>query len=586
MSAIVAKLAQVQHAIAAGRLEQAKSLCTRLTQTHGSDPGVNAMQSVVLSRLGLFEQAAYFAKRACELLPNEAELRVRLGQVLSMAGKLGEALPHLEEGLHRMPKSTDARGSLVAALVGLNRIVDAIDVGKAGLPTSDPNLVSFVANALLSAGRVEECVTLYRAAAKEHPRNTNVLSNLANALNYMPGVSTAEVLAAHVAFGIALVESTPPLPRIESSGIGTRPLRVGIMSPDLRRHSVAYFMEPLLIHHDRTAIEIYVYSTSRVQDDMTHRLRPFAKVWRDEEAASDLALAQRVRQDKVDVLVELSGHTVGARLPVMALRPAPVQVTYLGYPNTTGLACIDARIVDSTTDPEPSSDALATERLARLDPCFVCFAPPANAPDLTPVPSARGEAITFGSFNTAQKLNAELITLWARVLQRVQGSRLLLKATNFADERLRHDVAARFAAAGLEPGRVEVAGPMGSTTDHLSAYSRIDVALDPYPYHGTTTTCEALWMGVPVVSLIGHAHASRVGASLLAQVGLTDLAASSSEDYVEIAAGLGSDRPRLSELRSSLRGRMRSSPLCDGPSFARRMQSCLESLVKSTRQSV
>lgn len=579
MSAILTKLAQVQRALVEGRLEQAKSLCTRLAQSNPNDPGVSAMQSVVLSRLGQYEQAVFFARRASELLPNEVELRVRLGQVLTMAGKCEDALPHLEWAVREAPGRVEVRSSLVAALVGLGRFVDAADVGWAGMPNDDPNLLAFTANALLNSSRIEECVALYRAGVAKHPRNTLLLSNLANALNYMPGISARDVFDAHVAYGRAMESGVSPLPPSSPTRTGSRPLRVGILSPDLRTHSVAYFIEAWMTHHDRGCIEMHVYSTSSKEDETTQRLKPYAKSWRVEVDSTDLGLANRIRQDGIDVLVELSGHTVGARLGVLALRPAPRQVTYLGSPHTTGLSRVDARIVDSTTDPAPGADAFATERLVRLDPCFLCFSPPAGAPDVAPGPGARGGPVTFGSFNTAQKINSPLIGLWVNVLQRTPGSRLVLKATNFVDTRLRADLATRFAALGVDATRVELLPPNGAARDHLAAYERIDIALDPFPYHGTTTTCEALWMGVPVVSLVGDSHASRVGASLLAQVGLADLAATSPEGYARIAQGLAIDSPRLAALRMTLRDRMRASALCDARGFAARMQGFVMSLL-------
>jgi predicted O-linked N-acetylglucosamine transferase (SPINDLY family) len=578
MSVLLSKLAQVQQALAEGRVEQARMLSTRLVQSHGNDPGVNAMQSVVLSRLGQYDQAVFYARRASELLPNEPDLRVRLGQVLAMAGRYAEALPHLERAVRDAPHSAEARSSLMGVLAGQSRFSDAVDVGRAGLPSTDPNLIAFLANALLNASRIEECVALYRDTVQHHPSNTLLLSNLANAMNYMPGVSPEEVFEVHRAFGCALERAVSPLPPANCAPQGSRPLRVGVLSPDLRRHSVAFFVEPWFAHHDPTRVELWVYSTSPVEDEMTRRLKPLVKSWRSEPGTSDRDLAMRMRQDKIDVLVELSGHTVGARLGVLAHRAAPVQVTYLGYPHTTGLTRVDARFVDSITDPSPHADAFATERLVRLDRCFLCFSPPSPSPDVSRGPLQRGEAITFGSFNTAQKINTPLIELWARVLHRVPRSRLLLKATNFADPRLRSDLTSRFEACGIDPARLELLPPTVETTDHLAAYARIDIALDPFPYHGTTTTCEALWMGVPVVTLAGPTHASRVGASLLTQVGLSDLCASTPEQYIEIASTLASDANRLAPWRTNLRDRMRASALCDGPGFAARITACFERL--------
>jgi len=279
------------------------------------------------------------------------------------------------------------------------------------------------------------------------------------------------------------------------------------------------------------------------------------------------------------VLVELSGHTHAHSLGTFALAPAPVQITYLGYPNTTGMSRINARFVDAHTDPD--GDEFATERLIRLPGCFLCFTPPKDAPDVEDLPKSGDNAVTFGSFNAIQKLSDACVALWSRVLLANPGSRLVLKANALADERLRGDVVARFVAAGIEPSRVVPLPPKATAREHLAAYSQIDIALDAYPYHGTTTTCEALWMGVPVVSRIGDRHASRVGATLLHAVGLGDLCAYNDEQFVSIATTLAQDTLRRKVLSGggpgSLRAWMAASDLCNGPLFCRRFESAVRS---------
>jgi predicted O-linked N-acetylglucosamine transferase (SPINDLY family) len=287
--------------------------------------------------------------------------------------------------------------------------------------------------------------------------------------------------------------------------------------------------------------------------------------WRNILNLSDAEAANLIRSDAIDVLVDLSGHTANNRLLVFAAKPAPVQVTYLGYPNTTGMTAMDYRLTDALADPPGLSDELNVERLWRLPTCAWCYAPFENAPDVQPRASG---PIMFGCFNAFAKINGSLVAIWAELLGRVAGSRLLLKSAGAGTASAQRRLTEQLAKHGISGDRIEMHGRIADSRGHLDLYGRVDVALDSYPYHGTTTTCEALWMGVPVVSLAGAAHVSRVGVSLLGNVGLPELVAQTPEQYVQIAADLAGDLPRLAELRRTLRGRMGQSPLMDAAGFA------------------
>ncbi|MFI4976963.1 MAG: glycosyltransferase, partial [Caulobacterales bacterium] len=260
------------------------------------------------------------------------------------------------------------------------------------------------------------------------------------------------------------------------------------------------------------------------------------------------------------------------RLTMFALKPAPVQATWLGYPNTTGLAAMDYRLVDAVTDPPGEADAFATETLVRLEDGFLCYGPPPDAPEPAPPPSRASGVVTFGSFNNPSKLGDATLDAWAKLLERLPAARLLLKGGAFSDEGARQWFHARFEQRGVAPERVQLKGYAAHTADHLALYADIDIGLDPFPYNGTTTTCEALWMGVPVVALLGDRHAARVSASLLTRVGLEELIATDAPAYVDIAARLAGDPARLAEIRRTLRPRMAASPLTDAPAFARKLE--------------
>jgi predicted O-linked N-acetylglucosamine transferase (SPINDLY family) len=372
------------------------------------------------------------------------------------------------------------------------------------------------------------------------------------------------------------------MPPLRATGPDRR-LTLGFVSSDLRTHSISWFLLPLLANLDRKAFRVACYDTGVKADRVTERLRRLSDVWRNLPRLTPSALSAQIRADGVDIAIDLSGHTAGHRLATLHMRPAPLQVTWLGYPNTTGVRAIDLRIVDAVTDPLMDDGAsserpstVATERLLRLPECFLCYGPPDDALEPTmPEPGGSSGGVVFGSFSTLSKVNDACAALWAKVLGAVPGSRLLLKNRAFATPAVRDRVVRRLAAAGLDPARIEAAAWTDSTADHLAYYRRLHIALDTWPYCGTTTTCEALWMGVPVVTLAGATHASRVGASLLTTTELTDLIARTEEEYVSIAAALAADPARIAALRSSLRERMRRSPLCDAPGFAARFGAAL-----------
>jgi predicted O-linked N-acetylglucosamine transferase (SPINDLY family) len=290
-------------------------------------------------------------------------------------------------------------------------------------------------------------------------------------------------------------------------------------------------------------------------------------------------VADRIREDRIDILVDLAGHTAGNRLGVFAQQPAPVLIAWMGYPNTTGMATMGYRFTDDVADPPGQADCDHTETLLRLNSGFLCFAPPAEAPDVAPLPSSTSGHVTFGSFNHLPKVNPAVVGAWAAILQRVPGSRLVIESRTLADPETRERYDALFTAEGIEPGRVELVPWIASTAGHLGAYGRVDIALDPFPYNGTTTTCEALWMGVPVVTLRGDRHAGRVGASLLTRVGLTEWIAETGDAYVDTAVALAGSPDRLASLRRELRQRMADSTLCDPETITHDVEAAYRRLI-------
>ncbi|MBV8165303.1 MAG: hypothetical protein JO021_00830, partial [Alphaproteobacteria bacterium] len=386
------------------------------------------------------------------------------------------------------------------------------------------------------------------------------------AQSYRSDLSPEALFERHLDWQRHVEAPTPPRRLAPRARDADRRLRVGFVSADLYGHPVGRFLLPLLDHLDRAAFETTCYPSNRRSDPVTAQLMARADHWRPLGSTAADAAAM-IADDGIDILVDLGGHTSGDVLEIFAHRPAPLQVTWLGYPNTTGMTRIDYRLTDAVADPPGAADALSSERLIRLPAGFHCFIPPAAAPEVGPLPAGRDGPITFGSLNALAKLSDATLAAWARVLEATPGSRLMIRRSGLAAATARDALTARCAAQGIDGTRLLlVAGGAGGS---FEAYRDIDIALDCFPYNGTTTTCDALWMGVPVVTWAGDRHAARVGASLLHRVGLDALVGQSTDDFVAIAARLAGDRAALSALRATLRGRMAASPLCDGPGFAR-----------------
>jgi len=417
----------------------------------------------------------------------------------------------------------------------------------------------------------DEAVAAYESAREIAPASSPIFSALLFHRHYLSPADPVPLFDLHRAYGAMMQKAWPYPPGVyPQEPDPERRLRIGYISPNLSRHSVGYFIEPVICCHERRQFEVYCYYNHALSDDATRRMRESADGWRDVAGSDDDAVARMVREDRIDILFDLAGHSKGNRLGVFARRPAPVQITWLGYPDTTGLAAVDFRITDHTTDPAPAAEQRHTEKLLRIDDCFLCYQPPADAPPVKP--REPGAAVVFSSFNNIAKVNAETIRIWGRILAGVPRSRLVLKSSplNFPD------TVDRFVDAlergGIDPARVDLRGWVGERQQHLDAYSDVDLALDTFPYNGTTTTCEALWMGVPVVTLAGEVHMSRVGASLLQCAGFDQLVARDETDYVRIAVELARDVNRRQSLRAELRPRLAASPLLDHAGFTRKLE--------------
>ncbi len=353
-----------------------------------------------------------------------------------------------------------------------------------------------------------------------------------------------------------------------------RRLRVGYVSPDFRSHPVGRFLLPLLKSHDHQGFEIFCYASVLVADSVTEQCRARADVWRDVLGLSDKQVAHAIRQDRIDILVDLTMHMAYNRLLVFARKPAPVQVTYLAYCGTTGLDAMDYRLTDPYLDPPGQDGRIYSEQSVRLPETYWCYEPPREAPPVNALPALETQQVTFGCLNNFCKVSGPVLAAWSQLLQAVPHSRLLLHAGSGSH---RDRVRAFLAAQGISAERVAFID-WRPTAEYFGVYQRIDLALDPFPYGGGTTTCDALWMGVPVVSLAGQTAVGRGGLSLLSNVGLPELVARDCEQYVQIAVALAQDLSRLSQLRATLRDRVQASPLTNAPRFARNVEAAYRTM--------
>jgi protein O-GlcNAc transferase len=597
--------------IALGRPDEAVFPLRRATQLAPSDALAQMYLALALdSSGGEIEVTLAAFDEAVKLAPGSADIHYNRASVLRRHNRLPEAAAALRQAVELSPPMLDAWNNLGLTLRDVGDRAGAIAAWQQGAKHASRGdhtaaaLWSNLGNLLDRPDELEARLDAHRRAVDLAPADARCHLNYAAALQQAGNHGTAWIHCGQaydldpqltdqrqpeVGFyrvrdesrlllfrrgeGDKLIAATAAerLPHTNPRDSEKR-LRIGYVSPDLRASSAAYFIEPVLTAHDRTLVDVHCYASAGTPDAVTARLQSLGHTWHDVAALDDSALAAQIRADGIDILVDLAGQTRDHRLGVFARKPAPAQVTWIGSRASTGLAAMDWRIVDAFTDPPGLTEAHNSERLLRLPGGFLCYRPPDAAPEIGPPPSVAAGHVTFGSFNHVAKIGSEVIQLWSQLLKRVPGSRLLLKHAGLGDEPARRVIVQQFAAAGVGPQQLILRARIQEFADYLSSYAEIDLALDPFPYNGTTSTCEALWMGVPVVTLGGRRHVGRVGISLLSRCGLGELVAETPEQYLDIATALAGDRMRLEGLRSGMRQRVAASPLTDGPALTRALE--------------
>lgn len=521
---------------------------------------------------GKLTEAIESYHEAIRLDPNLAEAHNNLGNVLKDLGQWAKAMASYKQAIRLRPDLAEAhnnigiiqgdRGELDAAVEEFQRAIQL----RPGFAEAYNNL----ANVLKDQGNLDDAIFYYRKAIGIDPRFHKAHSNLLFTLNYHLDYDLSSIFEEHRRWG-ALYGSQGEIPRsYPNDPAPERRLRIGYLSPDLKDHPVARFLEPILSHHDPCRVEVFCYAEVAVPDSTTTRFKSLSHHWRETWGRSDNELANTIREDAIDILVDLAGHSLDNRLLVLASKPAPIQITYLGYCNTTGMTTVDYLLTDETVDPV-GLEKYYVEELVRLKHGFTCFAPPSNAPSVSSLPGRERGQITFGSFNNLAKINVKVIDLWAEVLKAVPSSRLVIFRDTLKGTLVGYFLE-QFAKRGIGKERIDLGGEVSRDTGHLSLYEKVDIALDPFPWAGHATTCEALWMGVPVITLAADRHAGRMSASSLTQAGLSHLVATSYEAFIRIARELAGDVDSLETLRMDLRRKIQASPLCDGKTFTRELE--------------
>ena len=555
-----------------------------------------------LAASGEFDEAAAALAKAAELSPEVAEIRNNLGNVhralgdraaaaecyreaLAIRAEYPEALTNLgvvlqesddldgAEEAYRHALAVDAENPFALTHLGIvlaaKGEITAAETAHFSAIESNPKLAGPYNNlgiVLKDQGRLDAALEAYDKAVGLDPSDPALRSNKLLTRCCSPRIDEAHLFAEHVAFAERF--ETGSEPDFDLSGRGEPILRIGYVSPDFYSHSVASFAEPVIAAHDRERFHVTCYSDVIGGDAVTRRIRAAADAWRETADDNDESLHRRIVEDRIDVLVDLAGHTADNRMAVFARRAAPIQVSWIGYPATTGLSRMDYRVTDVLADPEGDADRWHSETLLRIDPGFLCYRPP----DISPIPiTAESRPPTFGSFNNFAKINEKVIEVWSNLLVAVPESRLLLKCRQLADAELCDRVKRAFGERGVGAERLILRGRIGSREEHMALYGQVDVALDTFPYNGTTTTCEALWMGVPVVTLSGKRHAARVGTSLLTRAGWAGWIAQDTAQYIETAGRLLAERPSQQDIRDQFA----ASSIMDAGAVTRALEAAL-----------
>jgi predicted O-linked N-acetylglucosamine transferase (SPINDLY family) len=549
-----------------GETDQAQKCFFKLIQLQPDNYDAHARLSQLFWARDSFDLAIHHGIRALPAYQNNADFLYYLGFVFQRLQIYQESIKYYEQSIVHNPDNALTWNKLGMVHILAGNLTRAEKVyGEALLRYPEwPSLLLNLGRCLDEQGRSHQALEYYSKVFHLTQQESQPRSNLLFALHYQPCLTPEYLFRAHIEW------SNRPPKKYQINNTQT-PIRVGYVSSDFRMHPVSAFIFPVLQHHNPDLLQVYCYSNVLDPDGVTQKIKQLPIQWRDISRETDEAVYHMIQKDNIDILVDLGGHSENNRLSLFAMKPSPIQISYLGYPGTTGLKTIDYRITDRTADP-PGNEAFHTEKLLYMPNCFLCYHTLSKFPSVNELPAMINKYITFGSFNRLPKINPPLLKMWGQILQQISNSHMVLKSIAFQDRVVKDRIYAFFESMGINRDRIHLLDLAPSIREHLQSYHQIDIALDTYPYNGTTTTCESLMMGVPVITLEGKAHVSRVSSSILYNTGLRECIAHSPEAYIQKAVQLAQNSGLLAKLRLCLRKMFTASPLYQWQDFVEALE--------------
>ncbi len=553
-----------------GELKEALQVFDRMIQMRPDLASVHNDRGVTLADLGRLDEAIASYQKSLQADPQFAFAYNNLGNALRAKGQFDAAITAFHRAIEIDPNYAEAHNSLAVALSEACRFEEAIallqrarELAPQNAWIQDINL----GHGYWEVGLLDEAIASYRKSISANNKDQAAQQNLLFSSHYMPSFGAADIHREHLKwverFAAPLASKILPYDNDKSLD---RKLKIGYVSPNFREHPISFFIEPILANHDKSKVEVVVFSGVGKPDRITERLRGYCDAWHDVRFLSDDELADLIRRERIDILVDLSLHMEGNRMLVFARKPAPVQVTYLGYPASTGLPTMDYRLTDHYLDPAKTGERYDIEQVVRLPQSYFCYQPREDAPEVGPLPTRSSDYVTFASLNNLAKVTPAVMTAWAEILQSVPDARLLMKARGMGSSATQERVREFFASKGVESERLELQG-WSDFPEFMSTLNQCDLCLDTFPFNGGTTSCHALWMGLPVVSLAGTRAVSRMGLSILSNIGLENLVTQSTKQYIALAIDLADHPDKIEVIRKSLREKMRNSPLMNAKQF-------------------
>ncbi|KPA15716.1 O-linked N-acetylglucosamine transferase, SPINDLY family [Candidatus Magnetomorum sp. HK-1] len=558
-----------------GQLDQAINLIQKAIDIFDRESSYHSNLAIFLARSGALDLSIEAYQKALTLCPDDPGILNNFGMALYYQKKFEQSRDCFHHVLTLKPNYYEARIHLAMVYESMNRIDDSINccqyvIAKSKMKSHLSMAFNQLGNAYLKKAMLSSAIKAYKSALENDNGHQQIWSNYLLVLNYDPAQSVDKIFDTHKDWGNLMAKKLPKNSFHSNMPDEKRPIRIGYVSADFRTHPVSFFIEPVLKHHNEQKYEVYCYADVQKPDIITNRLSKYQNIWKNISGYSNAAVSELIKSDGIDILIDLSGHTAKNRLSVFAEKPAPIQVSYLGYANTTGLKLMDYRLTDIYTDPK-GSEKYYTEELVKIDPCFCCYQPPDQSIDVSDLPALKNGFITFGAFHNLIKVSEQTLLLWVNLLKSIPNSRLILQSITLSDAASVNSFRQWFESKGIKPHRIEFLGYQ-SFENYLIKHHDIDILLDTQPWSGHTVSCHGLWMGVPIMTLEGNRHAGRMVGSILTALGLEDWISKTHIEYIQKMIFWSKEQERLAMLRQYIRSRMIQSSICNGLRFTQKLE--------------